>query len=377
MNLRRLKTIAWKEFIHIIRDPRSLTMALAIPLLMLILFGYALSLDVDHIPTLIYDADKSPESRELIEKFQGSRFFQIIGIADGYKSIESRIDKNECLMGVIIPQDYSRNILSGKTAEIQLLIDGSDSNTAAISLGYVEALIRMHSLNLKASAIKNKRLISPTPSIEGRVRVWYNNELKSRNYIVPGLIAYILMIVAVPLTSLTIAREWEMGTMEQLLSTPLKPVELILGKVSALFTIGFIDMMITVIAGVVIFHVPLRGSPLLLLFTGCVFLFGALCWGIFISTVTRSQMLAYQIGMLTSMLPSFLLSGFIYAIENMPLLIQGITYIVPARYLITVLRGIFLKGAGFKILWFEIVLLLLLSSGIFILTIKKFKQKIA
>lgn len=377
MNLRRLKTIAWKEFIHIIRDPRSLTMALAIPLLMLILFGYALSLDVDHIPTLIYDADKSPESRELIEKFQGSRFFQIIGIADGYKSIESRIDKNECLMGVIIPQDYSKNILSGKTAEIQLLIDGSDSNTAAISLGYVEALIRMHSLNLKASAIKNKRLISPAPSIEGRVRVWYNNELKSRNYIVPGLIAYILMIVAVPLTSLTIAREWEMGTMEQLLSTPLKPVELILGKVSALFTIGFIDMMITVIAGVVIFHVPLRGSPLLLLFTGCVFLFGALCWGIFISTVTRSQMLAYQIGMLTSMLPSFLLSGFIYAIENMPLLIQGITYIVPARYLITVLRGIFLKGAGFKILWFEIVLLLLLSSGIFTLTIKKFKQKIA
>lgn len=377
MNLRRLKTIAWKEFIHVTRDPRSLTMALAIPLLMLILFGYALSLDVDHIPTLIYDADKSPESRELIEKFRGSRFFQIIGIADGYKSIENRIDKNECLMGVIIPQDYSKNILSGKTAEIQLLIDGSDSNTAAISLGYVEALIRMHSLNLKASAIKNKRLISPTPSIEGRVRVWYNNELKSRNYIVPGLIAYILMIVAVPLTSLTIAREWEMGTMEQLLSTPLKPVELILGKVSALFTIGFIDMMITVIAGVVIFHVPLRGSPLLLLFTGCVFLFGALCWGIFISTVTRSQMLAYQIGMLTSMLPSFLLSGFIYAIENMPLLIQGITYIVPARYLITVLRGIFLKGAGFKILWFEIVLLLLLSSGIFTLTIKKFKQKIA
>ncbi|OGV96584.1 MAG: hypothetical protein A3I04_00540 [Nitrospinae bacterium RIFCSPLOWO2_02_FULL_39_110] len=361
MNLRRLKTIAWKEFIHIIRDPRSLTMALAIPLLMLILFGYALSLDVDHIPTLIYDADKSPESRELIEKFQGSRFFQIIGIADGYKSIESKIDKNECLMGVIIPQDYSRNILSGKTAEIQLLIDGSDSNTAAISLGYVEALIRMHT----------------APSIEGRVRVWYNSELKSRNYIVPGLIAYILMVVAVPLTSLTIAREWEMGTMEQLLSTPLKPIELILGKVSALFTIGFIDMMITVIAGVVIFHVPLRGSPLLLLFTGCVFLFGALCWGIFISTVTRSQLLAYQIGMLTSMLPSFLLSGFIYAIENMPLLVQGITYIVPARYLITVLRGIFLKGAGFKILWFEIVLLLLLSSGIFILTIKKFKQKIA
>lgn len=375
MNFRRMRAVARKEFRHIIRDPRSLIMTLAIPLMMLILFGYALSLDVDRIPTLIYDADKSPQSRELIGHFQGSRYFQIMGMVDEYKTIENSIDRNECIMGVVIPQDYSINLLSGKRAEIQLLIDGSDSNTAAISLGYVEALIKMHSVNLKSSA-SYKGGMRYAPPVEGRLRVWFNEELKSRNYIVPGLIAYILMIVAVPLTSLTIAREWEMGTMEQLLSTPLRPVELILGKIIAFFSIGLIDMLVTIIAGVIIFHVPFRGSPLLLFFSGCIFLFGALSWGIFISTVMRSQLLAYQIGMVTSMLPAFLLSGFIYAIENMPYVIQLITYAVPARYLITVLRGIFLKGVGLEVLWLEVLMLSVFTMVVFTLATKKLKQKL-
>jgi ABC-2 type transport system permease protein len=284
MNLRRTRAIARKEFRHILRDPRSLTMALAVPLLLLLLFGYALSLDVDRIPTLIYDADKTSASRELIERFRGSRYFDIRGFVDNYREIEKGIDKNEILMGVAIAR--------GKPADVQILLDGSDSNTAAIALGYAESLLRNYSL---------KR-----PPIDPRLRVWYNPELESKNYVVPGLIAVILMIIAALLTSLTIAREWEMGTMEQLLSTPLRPAEMVLGKMLAFFTVGLADALVAITAGVFVFGVPLRGNVLLLGATSCIFLIGALFWGIFISAAARSQLLAYQIGIITSFLPACL-----------------------------------------------------------------------
>ncbi len=376
MNLRRTKAVARKEFLHIIRDPRSLGMALAVPLVMLLLFGYALSLDVDRIPTLIYDADLSHESRRLIERFYGSRYFEILGIVDEYKTIEMKIDRNECLIGVVIPNDYSKNLLSGKIADVQILIDGSDSNTASIALGYAESLLQLYSIELKSEFLNGKGGGQLTPPVEARLRVWYNSELKSRNYIVPGLIAVILMIITANLTSLTIAREWETGTMEQILSTPLRPKELVLGKLTAFFCLGLIDMLITIGAGVMFFHIPMRGSILILFLTGCIFLFGVLCWGILISAIARSQLLAYQMGTITSFLPAFLLSGFIYAIENMPKVIQIVTHIVPARYFITILRGIFLKGVGIKILWFEMTLLIIFAWLVFTLATRKVRQKL-
>jgi ABC-2 type transport system permease protein len=213
--------------------------------------------------------------------------------------------------------------------------------------------------------------------VEARIRVWYNEDLKSKNYIVPGLIAVILMIISALLTSLTIAREWESGTMEQLLSTPVRPSELLLGKLSAFFALGLADMLIALLVGIFVFQVPLRGSLPLLFFTSCIFLFGALCWGIFLSAATRSQLMAYQFGVITSFLPAFLLSGFIFSIENMPTVIQAVTYVVPARYFVSILKGIFLKGVGVEILWFEILLLIVYSCFLFLIAIRKMRQKMA
>ncbi len=377
MNLRRTRAVARKEFLHIVRDPRSLVMALGLPLLMLLLFGYALTLDVDRIPTLIYDSDNSPESHELVERFRGSRYFQILGSVDRYAAIEHEIDRDRCLLAVVIPRDYSRKLLSGQEAAVQLLLDGSDSNTASIGLGYAEALIQTHSLELRSAALNKRGGEEFSSPVEARLRVWYNSQLKSKDYIVPGLIAVILMIIAALLTSLTIAREWEMGTMEQLLSTPLRPAELVLGKMVAFFGLGLIDMLVAIGVGVLLFQVPLRGNPFFLFITGCIFLFGALCWGILLSAVAKSQLLAYQMGMLSSFLPAFLLSGFIYAIENMPVVIQVITYIVPARYFITILKGVFLKGVGLQILWGEVAFLLVFAAAVFRVTTQKVKQKLA
>jgi ABC-2 type transport system permease protein len=376
MNWRRTRAVARKEFLHIVRDPRSLIMALAVPLVLLVLFGYALTLDVDRIPTLVYDADHTAESRELIEQFRGSRYFQVLGLVDEYKTIERKIDRDECLLGVVIQPGYARDLMSGGEPEVQLLLDGSDSNTASIARGYAEGVLQSYALALRARALDRKGGGQFRAPVDARMRVWYNSELKSKNYIVPGLIAVILMIIAALLTSLTIAREWEMGTMEQLLSTPLRPAELVLGKLAAFFGIGLIDMLVTVGAGTLIFQVPLRGNPLFLFFTGCIFLFGALCWGILLSALARSQLLAYQMGMLTSFLPAFILSGFIYSIENMPAAIQLVTYVTPTRYFVTILKGIFLKGIGIKVLWIEVGLLLAFAGFVFLAATRKLKQKL-
>ncbi|MGA1841655.1 MAG: ABC transporter permease [bacterium] len=376
MNLRRTKTVARKEFIHIIRDPRSLIMALALPLLLLLLFSYALTLDVDRIPTLIYDLDKSPQSRELIERFAGSRYFSILGIVDRYETIEDRIDRDECLLSVVIPRNYARDLLSGKKAQVQLLLDGSDSNTASIALGYADAMLNAYSFELRSGASERKGGGEIPVPVEARLRVWYNSEMKSKNYIVPGLIAVILMIISALLTSLTIAREWEMGTMEQLLSTPLRSTEMVLGKMAAFFTVGMADTLIAIGAGVFIFQVPLRGSAILVLLTSCIFLFGSLCTGIMISALARQQLMAYQLGIITSFLPAFLLSGFIFAIENMPPVIQIVTYLVPARYFITMLKGIFLKGVGIKVLCVELGLLLAYAWVVFWIATHKIKHKL-
>lgn len=217
----------------------------------------------------------------------------------------------------------------------------------------------------------------PSVPVDLRQRIWYNSTLDSRNYIVPGLIAVMLMIIAALLTSLTIAREWEMGTMEQLMSTPLRPAEIVLGKMLAYFAVGAADAVLAVLVGIFVFGVPFRGDVLLLGFTTCVFLFGALCWGIFLSAVTRSQLLAYQMGIVTSFLPSMVLSGFVWAVENMPASIQAITRLVPARYFVTILKGIFLKGVGIEVLWAEVAFLVAFATIVFTGATLRLRQKLA
>jgi len=377
MSLLRLHAVLQKELRHIVRDMRSLLLALALPLLFLVLFGYALSLDVDRIPTVVYDADQSPESRDLIQRFAASRYFHIKGYLGDYHDIEHSIDTNQALVGIAILRDYSRRLDSGQEADVQLLLDGSDSNTASIALGYADTVLRQYSFELRTAGENHKAgMLLPSP-VDAQLRVWYNSSLESKNFIVPGLIAVILMIIASMLTSLTIAREWEMGTMEQLLSTPVRPAELVLGKMLAYFVVGTADTVIAVVVGILIFEVPMRGSYLLLAATSALFLFGALFWGIFISATSRSQVVAFQLGLLTSFLPAMQLSGFIYAVENMPAPIRLITYIVPARYFVKLTQGIFLKGIGADILWREILFLGLFGTAIFLLTARKMRQKVA
>lgn len=377
MNLRRTRAMFRKEILHIIRDPRSLAAALLLPLMMLLLFGYALSLDVDRIPTIIYDLDRSSLSDALIKDFRGSRYFQIIDEVHNYRPIELGMDSRRALLGIVIPYDYSKNLASGKTAEVQFLLDGSDSNTASIAMGYAQSMIQNYAQNQREGAEMSRTGNVVHAPVEPRIRVWYNTDLVSRNFIVPGLIAVILMIIAAMLTSLTIAREWENGTMEQLISTPVRPVEMAVGKLGAYFVLGLVDMAISIFVGMVIFDVPMKGNPVLLFVSSCVFLFGALAWGILISAMNRNQLSAYQLCTLTSFLPAFLLSGFIYSIQSMPLVIQFISLFVPARYFIDIVKGIFLKGIGLEILWFDLVLLVAYGAAMFYLATRKLRQKVA
>ncbi|HTR37166.1 MAG TPA: ABC transporter permease [Bryobacteraceae bacterium] len=377
MSFRRLKAVTKKELLHIVRDSRSLWLALALPLVMLLLFGYALTLDVDRIPTYVYDQDRTPESRDLINQLRGSRYFQILDSVNGYKATDRAIDNSTILLSVVIPHYYSRHLLAGDEADVQLLVDGSDSNTASIALGYADAVVQSYAAQLRSNAqVRHGGQALQVP-VEPRIRVWYNSDLKSKNFIVPGLIAVTMMIIASMLSSLTIAREWENGTMEQLLSTPVRPGELVLGKLIAYFLLGIVDMLISIIVGVFIFQVPFRGNVGFLFFTSCLFLFGALSWGIFLSASARSQLMAFQMGMLSSFLPGYLLSGFIYSIANMPKVIQLISYIVPARYFVTILNGVFLKGVGIEVLWVEVLMLAVYAGLVFLGASRKMRLKVA
>ncbi len=372
MSYRRIRAIFVKEFHHITRDSRSLALALAMPVMMLLLYGYALSLDVDRIPSLIYDQDATAVSRELIRQFQGSRYFDIRGFANDYAPIERGIDSSSILIGIVIPRGFGKDIAAGRGSNVQLLVDGSDSNTSAIAMGYAENVVQTYSAQIQ---VQSRGMAKATPLVDARMRVWYNSSLQSRNYVVPGLIAVILMILAGQLTSLTIAREWEMGTMEQILSTPLRPTEMVLGKMLAYFVVGIADSVIALIVGVAVFSVPFRGSILLLAISTCLFLFGVLFWGIFVSCGARTQVQAYQLGMLSTFLPGFLMSGFVFAIDTMPKVLQVMSVVVPARYFVSILKTLFLKGAGLGVIGDQAAFLALFAAVVFWRAVVRLKRQ--
>ncbi|MBW6503664.1 ABC transporter permease [bacterium] len=377
MNLRRLLAIARKEFLHIRRDPRSLAMAIAIPMLLILLFGYALTLDVDNVPIAVWDQSVSPESRELISRFEGSRYFDVRLRAKGYPDIERAIEAGQVMAAVVIPRDFSAHLTAGNVAAVQFLIDGSDSNTATIALGYAESVARGYSRDIAFREARVGGTGTLRDPLEVRPRVWFNADMESKNYIVPGLIAVIMMVIAALLTSLTVAKEWETGTMEQLISTPILARELVLGKLLPYFALGMLDVLLAVGMGEFLFQVPLRGSAVLLFGMAAVFLVGALSMGMVISIVTKSQLLASQLAMVLTFLPSFLLSGFMYSIGNMPKAIQVMTYAIPARYFVTLLKGIYLKGTGLSILLGEAALLTAFGVMMVLLANRKFRKKLA
>jgi ABC-2 type transport system permease protein len=372
----RVIAIARKEFIHIFRDPRSLGMAIAIPMLLLTLFGYALTLDVDNVPMVIWDQSDSQASREFISHIKGSRYFSLREYTHNYREVEQAVDSRLALIGLIIPRGFAGHVESGCTAEVQLLVDGSDSNTATLAVGYVEVVSQTYSQKVMLREIQRSGGRSLGQPLDLRPRVWYNADMESKNYIIPGLIAVIMMVIAALLTSLTVAREWERGTMEQLISTPIKGQELILGKLLPYFIIGMFDVFLAVILGEFLFRVPLRGNVALLFGMAGIFLAGALSLGMVISIVTKSQLLASQLAMVLTFLPSFLLSGFMYAIVNMPKAIQLITYVIPAKYFVVLLKGIYLKGVGLEILGLEAGLLIVFGVVMVALANLKFKKKL-
>lgn len=376
MKFRRLRAVARKEFIHIFRDPRSLGMAIAIPMLLLILFGSALTLDVDNVPMVVWDQGDSHASREFIGRFTGSRYFSLRGYVQSYKEIEQAINSGRSLIGLIIPAEFAGHIESGRAAPVQLIVDGSDSNTATIAMGYADAVAQTYSQDVVLHGIRRIGARTLYPPVDVRSRVWFNADMESKNYVIPGLIAVIMMVIAALLTSLTVAKEWERGTMEQVISTPLTGRELILGKLLPYFVIGMFDVVLAVLMGEFVFHVPLRGSVALLFGMAAIFLAGALSLGMAISVVTKSQLLASQLAMVLTFLPSFLLSDFMYSISNMPKIIQLLTYLIPARYFVALLKGIYLKGVGLTILGGEAVLLTLFGALIVLLANLTFKKRL-
>jgi ABC-2 type transport system permease protein len=376
MNLLRVWAITRKEFIHVLRDPRSLGMAIAIPMLLLMLYGYALTLDVDNVPLVVWDQSQSPASREYISRFDGSRYFSVRGYARNYREVTEAIDSGQALVALVIPREFADRIESGRAASVQLIVDGSDANTATLAANYADAATLAYAQQIGLEQIQRQGGRATRLPLEFRPRVWFNADLESRNYIIPGLIAVIMMVIAAMLTSLTVAREWERGTMEQLISTPVKGRELILGKLLPYFSIGFVDVLLAVLMGEFLFRVPLRGSVALLFIFAAIFLAGAMSLGLLISIVTKSQLLANQLSMVMTFVPSLLLSGFVFAIANMPQPLQAITYVIPARYFVALLKGIYLKGVGLEILAGEAALLTVFGVAMVALANLTFKKKL-
>ena len=376
MKLIRLQAVTVKEFIQILRDPRSLGLAVSIPILLLLLFGYALSLDVDHIPMVLYDQDRTPLSRDLSDQFIRTQYFQLLDSAQSYSRLLQKLDNGQALMGLVIPVNFSRDLEMNRAATIQILMDGTDSNTATIALGYAQAIVSLYSQELLQEKMNQLGFSKISSPIEPRIRVWFNPDLESKNFIIPGLIAVIMVILAAILTSGTISREWERGTMEQLISTPIRKTELIVGKLIPYLVIGVMDLSLSVVMGRFLFGVPLRGSGLLLFSLEGLFLLGAICQGVVISIIARNQLLSSQISIFSSYLPTFILSGFIYPISNMPWIIQAITYILPSRYVVAILKGVFSKGIGLEILWLEALLLAVFASIMILLALVRFQKRI-
>ena len=377
MRWHRLAAMARKEVIQILRDWRSLVIVIVLPLVQLMLFGYGISLDLKQLPAYLWDQEGSQQSQDLLKRFQASKYFRIVGTIDNYRAATAALDAGRAKLVLVVPHDFSKRLNTGGAVKVQALVDATDDNTANLVFGYSEAVVRGFSSEVQLEFLRRQGQARIGTPLAVEVRTWFNEELESRAFIVPGVVAIVMAVIGAFLTSLTIAREWETGTMEQLLSTPLRPAELVLGKMLAFFTIGLADTLIAILTGVIIFRVPLRGDPLLLLATSCIFMFGALGWGVLVSAMARAQLLAYQVGLLTSFLPALLLSGFIFAIENMPDVVQGVTYIVPSRYFVTALKGIFLKGVGLEVLGVEILFLIAFAALVFAVATRRVGRRLA
>ncbi len=351
MNPVIIKAIARKEFYHLVRDFRSLYLAFVIPLLLILMFGYALRMDVDSVRTVIVDYDKTGESRDFVRRLNASSYFEIIRHLDASRSAVQYLDRGLTTMAIVIPPGWTKDLKADREASIQALLDGSDPNFAGISRGYITAFVEAYNHDCLLDFLNRKGMESIKAPVDGRIRVWFNEDLDSRNFIVPGIIAIIIMIVGAMLTSLVIAREYESGTMETLRSLPIGGGELLAGKAIPYFLIALADVLMAVFMGQVLFGVVMKSSFSLLVLAATIYISVALSLGLLISIATKSQLVANMMAILITFLPSLLLSNFVFPVGNMPKIFQMLTYVIPATYFIDILNGLYLRGLGLAHLW--------------------------
>ncbi len=374
----RTGIIAWKEFIQIVRDWRTLVVVIVLPVLMLILYGYAINFDLRHVALGVQDEDRSPASRRLADAFSRGENFDVVAAPASPAATTLALDAGAVRAVLVIPRGYAADLAGGRTAIVQLLVDGADSTSATTTIGYAGAIVREHSGTIAIEALRRRGLLvrDGFPPLEMRARFWYNPEQKSVNYIVPGLIAVILMMLATLLTALTVVRERERGTIEQLVVSPLKAYELILGKLVPYAAIAFFDVLLVMGSGRVLFGVRIAGSIPLLLALSVLYLVAALGIGLLISVVSPTQQTAMTAGILASQLPTLLLSGFIFPIRAMPALVQWLTNLIPARHFLVIVRGIFLKGNDLSQLWPQALALAAIGVLMLGLASRKFRKKL-
>ncbi len=375
LNLINVKAIVRKEYYHLVRDFRSLYLAFILPLFLILLFGYALSLDVNSIKTVAVDYDNSADSRDFLMRLKASPYFELVANLPDTREVTRWLDHGWTTMGVVIPPKWAEDLKAGRSAAVQVLLDGTDPNFANISRGYMIGFVDNYNRGLFQSWLAGQSLPKSNPAIDARVRVWFNEDLESRNFVVPGIIAIIIMIVGAMLTSLVIAREYENGTMETIRSLPVRAGELMLGKAIPYFVITIIDVLIAIMMGQVLFGIVMKSSFLLMVLATSIYISLALSLGLLISIATKSQLIANQVAILVTYLPSLLLSDFVFPRENMPVVLQVVSMVIPATYYIDILNGIYMRGLGLSHLWPSYCVLTIMFLALFALGMARLKKE--
>jgi len=347
------------------------------PILQLIFFGYAVNMDLEKVSAVVFDKDKSVKSRLFIDEFTGSNYFEILDYTNSYDDVQKYLEGGKATLAIIIENKFEQNLSANRTAKVQVIFDGSDGNKASIAAGYVTNIFSDFSKNilleLQNKTGQKKTLISP---IEAEIRAWFNPTLKTRNFMIPGIIGMLLSIITLILTSLAIVKEKEIGTLEQIIVTPIKPYELIIGKTIPFAAMGFIVVSVILSVMTFGFNIPIKGSISFLFLSSAVYILSTLGLGIFVSTVSKTQQQAMMIAVFVVMMPMVFLSGFAFPIENMPVIIQQITYIIPLRYFMTIIRGVILKGIGLNELWFELLIMLIMGVVLLTLSSLRFRKNL-
>jgi len=376
MSLTRLLAIARKEVTQILRDSRSLIIVVLMPAILVLLFGYGVNLDLKGLPVVVYDQDGSQQSQDLLKHFQNSEYFHIQRVVSSYPELTRAIDDGHAKMGIVITWDFSLRLRDGRPAQVQAIVDASDDNTANVLIGYAQAVVQGYSSETQLNWLGSRGLSIQPVAVGVQTRTWYNEDLESSAFIIPGVLALVMSVIGAFLTSLTIAREWERGTMEQLISTPVTSMEIMLGKLAPYFVLGMFDTVLSALIAIYWFQVPFRGSWVTLMIASALFMVVVLSMGFFISVLAKSQFAASQIALLITFLPAFLLSGFLFSIEQMPIALQWITRILPARYYVSALKDIFLKGTPANMLSAELIPLAVFAFVLALLATRSFHKSL-